>query len=526
MNVARLFQYSGTGAALVLGSTPPGVTRFSHEQLQSNVRRLSESLQRLGIRRGDRILVLCTTSAAALEIILAAFRAGATAMPLNPMLGEAAIAEIAARMQPSACFHEDPLRPRTEAALQSTCGILISLRPLAPGHPERQHAFASLLEGPETASDPVEVDPEDPALVIHTSGSRGVPQTIVMTHARMKAYLTHNAFLFSQFLDGNTEVIGAVGTTMVSVLPFSHLGGLGTCLVTLLRAGTLYLPGPFVPRTYLAALEESKCRCISLVPSMYRSLLKDASLSRTDLSNLRFCITLGEPCPAELVQQIATAFGATLASAYGLTECLTGIGHMREDLLSGRKKSESCGTLCFGEFRLVTDSGADSDTYGELWVRNSTVSDCYMEERLNEAWLENGWFKTRDLFFRDAEGYFFHRGRCDEMFTCNGKNIYPAEVESLLVTHPLVDAACAAAVLSEKKGTIPAVLVVAQAQTTAESIINFAARLGPAHAVPQFVQFVPALPQVGPGKLDRVAAAKILQHSFDGEARATRSPPA
>jgi acyl-CoA synthetase (AMP-forming)/AMP-acid ligase II len=470
---------------------------------------LCHSLQRLGVARGDRILVLGTSSAPALEIILAAFRLGAVAMPLNPLLGHAAIATIVERVRPVACFQEEPLPSETDAVLQKLCRVVVSMR--AASGSQHARTFATLLEGPEAVFEPVQVGPEEPALVIHTSGSQGTPRAIVMTHERLKAYLDHNTFLFSQFFDPDPTVAPA----MVSVLPFSHLGGLGTCLVMLSQSGTLHLPGTFVPRTYLAALEASKCRFISLVPSMYRSLMKDPGLTRTDLSHLKFCITLGEPCSEELARRISDAFGAIVASAYGLTECLTGIGHMRSDLLSGAVKPGSCGTLCFGEIRLVADSGAISENCGELWVRNSTVSRCYREDSLNDARLEDGWFKTRDLFFRDADGHFFHRGRCDEMFISNGKNIYPAEIESLLAKHPQIDTVCAAPVQSTRKGTIPAVLVVAKPDTSAQSIIDFAARHGAAHAIPQFVQFTASLPRVGPGKIDRVAAGRMLQQSFD-----------
>lgn len=515
MNVARMFELSTHGDALVYGSPATGATRITHAQLQSDVLKLCHSLQRLGVGPGDRVLVLCTSSVAAVEIILATLRLGAAAMPLNPLLGPLALAAIAERTRPSACFFADLASAETVEALRPFCSVFISAQPFGPRCAHGGHTLASLLDAPAAPFDAAEVAPRQPALLVHTSGSQGLPQTIMMSHERLGEYLEHNAFLFSQFLDLDATHAPEPGVPMVSVLPFSHLGGLGTCLVLLRRAGTLYLPGAFVPRTFLEAIEQSRCRCISLVPSMYRSLLRCDALARTDVSSLRFCITVGEPCPPELAAEITRAFDATVASAYGLTECLTGIGHLRADLLSGSSKVGSCGRLCFGEYRLVSPSGVDSETHGELWVRNSTVARCYLDDALNEARFEGEWFKTRDLFHRDADGFFFHRGRADEMFICNGKNIYPAEVESVLTRHPLVDAACAAGVHSAKKGIVPAALVVVTAETTAEALIDFAARHGPAYAVPQLVKFVPSLPRVGPGKIDRLAAAKILQRSLD-----------
>jgi acyl-coenzyme A synthetase/AMP-(fatty) acid ligase len=228
-----------------------------------------------------------------------------------------------------------------------------------------------------------------------------------------------------------------------------------------------------------------------------------------DKSALRFCIIGGEPSPDELLAQIEEAFGAQVVTAYGMTECLCGIGHIRRDLRVGVKRG-SCGKQFFGELSLRDAQGHEQAQTGELWVRNASVHACYQDPASNAERLRDGWFRTGDLFFRDADGNYFHRGRADDMFICNGKNIYPIEIERLLLGHPAVTMACAAAVTLPDKGTVPAAMVVAGAPVSEAELQQLCLLRGPSHAVPQLIRFVDALPLVGPGKIDRRTVQHLL----------------
>ncbi len=148
-------------------------------------------------------------------------------------------------------------------------------------------------------------------------------------------------------------------------------------------------------------------------------------------------------------------------------------------------------------------------------MKNPTVRDCYLDPRLNAERLVDGWFKTGDVFYRDADGHFFHRGRSDDMFVCNGKNIYPVELERVLMSHPAVELACAAPVQSRRHGTVPGVLIIAREPVSEIEILDVSARLGPTHALPKLIEFVDRCPEVGPGKIDRLAARRLLQSAYD-----------
>jgi acyl-CoA synthetase (AMP-forming)/AMP-acid ligase II len=139
-----------------------------------------------------------------------------------------------------------------------------------------------------------------------------------------------------------------------------------------------------------------------------------------------------------------------------------------------------------------------------------------LDEELNTSCLRDGWFRTRDLFYRDADGFFYHRGRSDDMFVYNGKNVYPVELESVLASHPSIELACAAPVVSrQSQRVVPSVLVQAKHPISETEVLDFAARHGAGHIIPHFVLLADSVPHIGPGKVDRKAIGRLLQSGYD-----------
>ncbi len=507
MNVIDLFAFGDDGEALTLASSAGDATR-SFRRLGENVGSLCVELRRRGVGPGHRILVLSGTRIETVEFILAAFGLGAVVVPISPLLGARAIETIARRSNPVCCVFDEPLALEIETALRASCSLFVSLTRDGRATSGECCAYEDLVEEP-CLPEPAPVADESPCLVTYSSGSQGEPKGVELTHGSLRTFLEHYALLRSQFSCGTAD--GAV----VTVLPLSHLGGLSICLHGLLTGCTTQLMSHFLPKTYLQMIARARSSLTMLVPSMYRALLKEQCLRELDFSALRFCMTLGEPCPDELAAQIEASFGATTVSAYGLTECLTGIGHARENLWRGGVKRGSCGTVIFGLVKLLDEHGNDHAELGELWVKNPTVRSCYLDPRLNADRLMDGWFRTGDVFYRDPDGHFFHRGRSDDMFVCNGKNIYPVELERVLMSHPAVELACAAPVQSRRHGTVPGVLIIAKRPVSEVEILDVSARLGPTHAVPKIIEFVDRCPEVGPGKIDRSAARRLLQTAYD-----------
>lgn len=177
----------------------------------------------------------------------------------------------------------------------------------------------------------------------------------------------------------------------------------------------------------------------------------------------------------------------------------------------------SCGALAEGyEVRLVNPQTGREGDFGELWMRSPYVlREYHNRPDLNREKLVDGWLNTGDLFTRDANGFYFFRGRVDDMFNCGGENIYPKEVEDLLLRHPEVSEAAVLPIRHAEKGAAPAAVVRLKpgSRETPESLKQFCLTTAPAYLHPRHIVLVEALPLNQVGKYDREALGELLERS-------------
>ena len=524
MNIMTLFDRDSGKEVLVHVSNMDSFQTRTHNEVMKNVNNLSSALRILGMEKDDKILILSGNIIETIECILSAFSTGIVAVPVSPNSGVNLIKEIIVNMEPKCCVFDMPLSQELRKALEATCKLYISVNPdNCMG--QNCHSYNELLKGdfPQIKFD--DFDPDQIALVIHSSGSTGVPKAIYRTHENLFNFIKYNNELFSQYYDEDQIEKEKTSGALISTLPLSHLSALGYCFQGLFAGVPVYLLSHFEPRLYLKLMLRIRCNLLILVPSMYELLLKEKSFfENNDYSFVKFCLYTGDACSDRMIEKIERTFKAISASAYGLTECLTGIGHSRGDLVQGKVKKGSCGTQLFGECLLVDEKGNTGVDLGELWIKNPTIPKRYLNGELNEAKVEGGWFKTGDLLFRDPDGHFFYKGRRDDMFICNGNNIYPAEIERMLINHPLVESVCAVPIKDMKEKTVPAVMIKQKTLMTEikeTEIINFSIKNGPAYAIPQFVKFAENFPLIGPGKVNRPEITRILQHAYDNRGKAS-----
>ncbi len=509
MNITKLFVGHGGRSELThLSSATSRVSRTAGE-LTANVANLCGALTALNVRPGDVVLILGLSRVEIAESILAAFNIGATAMPLSPLLGAAHLTSVIDRMRPKCCVFEDLPEPSVRQRLQEHAVIMVPLKETPETRARGWKPYRQVIAMDGASLTFPDYPDDHRALVLHGSGSSGSLKAIGMTQGALLRFFEYHNFVYSQYSDGPDTLSGT--GPLITGLPLTHLAGLATCLQGLMNGRRTFLMSFFLPDVYLKLMEEVRCPFVMLVPSLYRRLLHEPYLRKMDKSALRFCITGGETCSLELATQVEEAFGAPLVTAYSMTECLSGIGHRRHDLFARRLKPTSCGRQIFGELSLRDADGREQADFGELWIRNATVHRCYLDSRLNEERpAADGWFRSGDLFHRDADGDFFHRGRIDDMFICNGKNIYPPEVELLLMKHPAVELACAAAVQLPGRGPVPGAVIVARQPVSEAELQEFFMKNGPSHAVPQVIRFAANIPLIGPGKIDRPGVTRLL----------------
>jgi len=410
--------------------------RFGYAAWNERIQRLAGWLSAQGIRPGDRVAALLGNRAATLEILFASARLGAIFLPMNTRLAPREIAFLLDDCRPKILFHESELTPRVESACAR--GAHTPAHRLGVG--ESPCRYEGLLADTPPRSELLAVDPEDPMILMYTSGTTGKPKGALLPH-RKTFYNSLNAQLF--FGIRHDDRVGVP-------VPLFHSLGLNILSLPAFYVGaTVVLEARFDASLLWQRVSDERLTYLGAVPTLYRELL-DALRPGADTSSLRFLFTAGAAIPVELLRAYE-ARGLCLKQGYGQTEtsilcCL--------DAQDAYRKAGSVGRPVFhGEVRVVATTElsdpparwrecAPGET-GEIVARGPITMLGYWERADASAeTLREGWVLTGDLARRDAEGFLTLVGRRREMFVSGGENVYPVEVENVFREHPdVVDVA-------------------------------------------------------------------------------------
>jgi acyl-CoA synthetase (AMP-forming)/AMP-acid ligase II len=459
---------------------------ISYAQLDERADRVAGWLAVRGVAHGRRVALLWQNDVRYVEALLGIMRAGAVAVPLNTRQNDETLAYVLADAD-CAGILAGPSEQDRAVALAASSGRGDGF----VAGPDDLQAAAPLADPPPHHPDAVCMQP-------YTSGSTGRPKGVPLTHrgqlwcadAVRKCYLfdeTERALLAAPLFHKNAAM------TLKSVL----LAG-GACVV---------LPG-FDPVGMLRAIDRYKITYLSGVPAMYRMLLSQAEeLQRCDVSSVRFASAGSAPVTIDLLEDFGREFGAPIGEGYGLTEGGPDV------LLAPRWGINKLGSLGLPlpgcEVQLRAQDGrteVGTGEVGELWVRNPGVTPGYhgLPEVTAER-IRDGWLATRDLMSKDSDGYYYFVGRTDDLINVAGENVYPKEVEQLLLRHPAVRDVAVVAGVHPVKGTVPVAFVVATSPgaVTTQELTTFFHSVGPHYAYPRVIEFVTELPLAGTGKIDR-----------------------
>jgi malonyl-CoA/methylmalonyl-CoA synthetase len=476
---------------------PSAPAVFAHGQgwvtageLEAATRRMAGRLQAAGLDPGDRMLFSAASSLELVVAHIAALRSGIVVVPANIAYGERELGHIVSDARPKAALLDEPERARwvRRAAPETTVvGPAVEL-------PERQPAALDVAAG------------SAPALIGYTSGTTGAPKGAVLSHANLLA---------------GTEAVRLawrwVGSDrLVLALPLFHVHGLCVGLHgTLLAGASAVLLPRFDVDAVLDAAAEHRATLFFGVPTMYHRLARSARAG--ELGGLRLCVSGSAALPADLHRSLADRAGQRVLERYGMTETLMNVSNPYD----GERRPGSVGVPLPGvELRLSKegderdpserDEGAEGEEpeEGEILVRGPNVFGGYWErpEATAESFAD-GWFRTGDLGRRDGDGYVWILGRSKELIITGGLNVYPREVEDVLLTHPALAEVAVVGTPSEEWGEVVTAFVVADGpKTTADAVQEFAAeRLAPFKR-PRIVHFVDALP--------RNALGKVVKHEL------------
>jgi malonyl-CoA/methylmalonyl-CoA synthetase len=446
----------------------PGRGWTSAAALEQASRRVAGRLQGAGLGPGDRMLFSAESSLELVVAHVAALRSGIVAIPANTAYREREIAHIVSDARPAAALVDDPERGRWIGTASGG---------------------ATLVLGPEVElpdAEPQTLDAAgrgDPGLIGYTSGTTGAPKGAVLSHGNLLA--------------GSESVRLAwrwdPSDRLVLALPLFHVHGLCVGLHGTLLAGASAV---LLPRFEVGAvLDAARDHAASLffgVPTMYHRLAGSARAA--ELGRLRLCVSGSAALPAELHHALAERAGQHVLERYGMTETLMNLSNPYE----GERRPGSVGLPLPGvELRLEGGEG------GEILLRGPNVFAGYWErpQATSESFTD-GWFRTGDLGSLDPDGYLRILGRSKELIISGGLNIYPREVEDVLLGHPQVAEVAVVGLPSEEWGESVAAFVVPDGERPdSEELLRFAAeRLAPFKR-PREVRFVERLPRNALGKV-------------------------
>lgn len=464
--------------------------------LRRRVAALAGALSGRGVGFGDRVMILMLNRTEFVESVLAANMIGAIAVPLNFRLTPTEIAVLV-----EDCVAHVML---TEAALAPVAIGVRNIQPLlsvivVAGGSSQDSVFGyeDLLNEAGDVHEPVDIPNDSPALIMYTSGTTGRPKGAVLTHAN----LTGQAMtaLYTSGANINSDV-GFVG------VPLFHIAGIGNMLTGLLLGlpTVIYPLGAFDPGQLLDVLEAEKVTGIFLVPAQWQAVCTEQQARPRDL-RLRVLSWGAAPAPDALLRQMSATFPETqILAAFGQTEmspvtCML----LGEDAIA---KRGSVGRVIPTVAARVVDQNMNDvpvGEVGEIVYRAPTLMSCYWNnpEATAEAFA-GGWFHSGDLVRMDSHGYVWVVDRKKDMIISGGENIYCAELENVLASHPDIAEVAVIGRADEKWGEVPiAVAAVTNDDLRIEDLGEFLTDRLARYKHPKALEIVDALPRNPAGKV-------------------------
>jgi acyl-CoA synthetase (AMP-forming)/AMP-acid ligase II len=467
-----------------------GDTVLTFAELDARSNRVANALAALGVTAGDRVALLFNNDYRFLETLFGAMRLGAVAVPLNIRMGDEALRYVAEDSEAGVLVASAALAERGHMLAAQIPAIkhVIADAPAGDGalaYEDVVAAASPTLARRTTAFDEVCMQP-------YTSGSTGKPKGVLLTHG---GQIWNTDIMRKALMADDTE------RALIAVPLYHKNAMVGAVKPFLLAGGSLVILPGFDALEVIRAIDRYKVTYLTGVPAMYKMILAEReALGRHDVSSVRYAVCGSAEVPDELLEEFRRVFGAPIGESYGLTE---GGPVPITNTRWGLKKRGSCGLAFPGcDVRLVDEAG------GELITRNPGLAKGYW--KLPEATAKkfrDGWLSTGDLMRRDADGYYYFVGRRDDMINVSGENLYPKEVEDILLQHPNLRDACVVPAPHDVKGEVPIAFVVAReaGRTTEDDVRRFFLERGAPYAHPRKVVFLEALPLGGTGKIDRTA---------------------
>ena len=503
-------------------------TRYSYADLQRRAEQFAAALRNIGVRNGDRVAVLLPNLPQTVIAFWGILKAGGIAVMTNPLYQEK---ELVHHFNDAGAEYLimlnllwpriAPLRSRLPIRKYIVTGIgdglsfplnlLYTLKTLrqkqtvpVPTNDADVIPWKKFTQESERYAADIPAPATTPALLQYTGGTTGLPKGVMLTHANLGTNAAQILTALRQSPD--------MPHSFIALLPFFHVYGLSTGIVIPAALAATSLPLPrYVPQDVLQLIKKWKPTIFPGAPSVYISLLQQKKLADYNLNSLRICISGSAPLPREIFRRFQSITGATIVEGFGLTEA-SPITHITPLAANAQRESSIGMPLPATEARLedcetgeiVTQAGMR----GELLSRGAQVMLGYWNNaEETAATLQDGWLRTGDIATVDDDGYYYIIDRKKDLVLIGGYNVYPREIDEVLLEHPKVLEAVAVGIADGVRGEVLKAYVVPRPgeQLTRTEITSWCRSKLASYKVPRLVEFRESLPKTMVGKVLRRA---------------------
>jgi fatty-acyl-CoA synthase len=442
------------------------------------------------IKKGDRIVIYSKNHSEYVLILLACVKIGAIMVPLNYRLTPRELDGLIKDADPTLFIYESEFHENIEEIEVLSNKIKLTIESIS-------HYLIDPLKD-ISINIKNKISEEDIVMILYTAGTTGLPKGAKINH-RMLLWNSINTSL-------RLDLTSADHTQ--SYAPFFHTGGWNVLFTPFLHHGASHtLLSKFDPDLILQLMEKEKTTLFFGVPTMLQMMADSPYFDKVDLSSVRYAIVGGAPMPIPLIN-IWHQKGVFIRQGYGLTEVGPNCFSLHHDDAI-RKKGSIGFPNYYIETKIVNDVGIEcqSNEVGELWLKSPVVTPGYWNKpKETKAAITNGWFHTGDMVKADEEDYVYVVDRKKNMYISGGENVYPAEVESFIVTQPKVKEVAIIGVTDDRWGEVGHAFIVKKdnSKLTDIDIINYCNNQLAKYKIPKYVSFLKELPRNEAGKINRM----------------------
>ena len=488
----------GSQTALIQGDR-----RVAWSDLLDRAGQVANALAAEGVGPQDRIAFLDKNSVEHFEVFYGAALLNAICVDVSWRLAPPEVATIVNDAEAKVFVVGAELAPVLEAIADQLTTAKTVL--VIGGHPSFG-SYEEWVSGQPTDDPGVTSAAEDVAFQLYSSGTTGRPKGVMLTNTNFFGLLPMAKTMWELSEDGVNLV----------AMPLFHIGGGGWATAAMYEGATSVIVRDIDPAALVRLIPEHGITHAFLVPAVLQFMLMVPGVEEADFSSLRVMVYGASPISEHVLASAVETFGCRFWQAYGLTETTGAVVNLppEDHDLSGstRHRLRSCGRAGPGVELRIVDVGTGEDVptgeVGEIWVRSPQVMKGYwnLPEETAKVMAEGGWFRSGDAGYLDADGYLYIHDRVKDMIVSGGENVYPAEVENVLMGHPAVADVAVIGVPDERWGETPKAMVVRaaasdEAEASEAELIAWCRERLAGYKCPTSVDWVEALPRNPSGKV-------------------------